>query len=168
MCPRCRWPRCRWPPSIDRTSISRAKPPSARKVTTMPLISGGASGAGGGGRGAPDGPEIESRTPVHAPWPLAEDGGMDWASVPSPIGPLGVAADEQGIRFVRFDGPAGPLSTNPHLSLAAEQLAAYFAGSRTGFALPLAPAGGTPFERAVWRAIADIPYGETDTYGRIA
>jgi methylated-DNA-[protein]-cysteine S-methyltransferase len=93
---------------------------------------------------------------------------MDWASVPSPIGSLGVAAGEGGIRIVRFTGPAGRLTPNPYLTLAAEQLGDYFAGRRQDFDLPLAPGGGTDFERAVWRAIADIPYGETDTYGRIA
>jgi len=27
---------------------------------------------------------------------------------------------------------------------------------------------GTPFERLVWRALQDIPYGETASYGEIA
>jgi methylated-DNA-[protein]-cysteine S-methyltransferase len=93
---------------------------------------------------------------------------MDWAAVPSPIGPLGVAADEAGIRAVRFTGPGGTLSASPSLAIAAEQLDEYFAGRRTGFDLPLVVAGGTPFERAVWSAIAAIPYGETATYGEIA
>jgi methylated-DNA-[protein]-cysteine S-methyltransferase len=93
---------------------------------------------------------------------------MDWAAVPSPIGPLGVAADEAGIRAVHFAGPAGPLTSSPMLDAAAEQLAEYFAGRRTGFELPLVVAAGTRFERAVWNAIAAIPYGETATYGEIA
>jgi methylated-DNA-[protein]-cysteine S-methyltransferase len=84
------------------------------------------------------------------------------------MGPLGVAADDAGIRRVHFTGPAGPLSRNPALDLAVAQLDEYFAGRRTGFELPLVVAGGTPFERAVWRAIAAIPYGETATYGEIA
>jgi len=93
---------------------------------------------------------------------------MDWAAVPSPIGPLGVAADEAGIRLVRFTGPVAAPTPNPWLVVAVEELDEYFAGRRTGFELPLVVAGGTPFERAVWRAIAAIPYGETATYGEIA
>jgi methylated-DNA-[protein]-cysteine S-methyltransferase len=93
---------------------------------------------------------------------------MNWIDVPSPIGPLGVAADDAGIRAVRFDGAPGPSGRHPLLDAAATQLAEYFAGERTGFMLPLAAPGGTDFERAVWAAIAAIPYGETMTYGRIA
>ncbi len=93
---------------------------------------------------------------------------MTWTAVPSPIGPLGLAADDSGIRAVRFTGPGGPGGTHPLLAGAVEQLAEYFAGGRTEFALPLAPPRGTDFERAVWAAIAAIPYGETATYGRIA
>lgn len=43
----------------------------------------------------------------------------------------------------------------------------YFAGRRTEFDLPLAPEG-TPFQRAVWRQLQDIPYGETISYGELA
>jgi methylated-DNA-[protein]-cysteine S-methyltransferase len=47
------------------------------------------------------------------------------------------------------------------------QLAEYFAGQRTAFELPLAPAG-TPFQRGVWDALVAIPYGETRSYGELA
>ncbi|HEX6390683.1 MAG TPA: methylated-DNA--[protein]-cysteine S-methyltransferase [Solirubrobacteraceae bacterium] len=50
---------------------------------------------------------------------------------------------------------------------AARQIDAYLAGERADFDLPLAPAG-TPFEQDVWRALREIPYGETSTYGRLA
>ncbi len=50
---------------------------------------------------------------------------------------------------------------------AARQLAEYFLGHRQRFELPLAPSG-TPFQRAVWEALGDIPYGETVTYADIA
>ena len=93
---------------------------------------------------------------------------MEWTAVPSPIGPLGVAADDGGVRAVRFDGAPGRHGRHPILEDAAAQLRGYFAGERTGFTLPLAASGGTDFERAVWDAIAAIPYGETLTYGRIA
>ena len=48
-----------------------------------------------------------------------------------------------------------------------EQLDAYFAGERTVFDLPLR-LDGTPFQRAVWAALREIPYGETTTYGELA
>ncbi len=48
-----------------------------------------------------------------------------------------------------------------------EQLDEYFAGTRTEFELPLAMPG-TSFQRRVWRALLDIPYGETITYGEQA
>ena len=50
---------------------------------------------------------------------------------------------------------------------ARRQLEEYFAGIRAGFSLPLAPQG-TDFQKAVWRQLEAIPYGETRTYGQIA
>jgi methylated-DNA-[protein]-cysteine S-methyltransferase len=93
---------------------------------------------------------------------------MRWVSVPSPIGPLGVAVGPAGLVAVRFGGAPGPVAeASPDEDVRA-QLDEYFAGARTGFTLPLAPPAGTGFERAVWARIAAIPYGETATYGRIA
>ena len=47
------------------------------------------------------------------------------------------------------------------------QLKEYFAGQRTEFDLPLA-IDGTPFQRRVWAALREIPYGETISYGELA
>jgi methylated-DNA-[protein]-cysteine S-methyltransferase len=47
------------------------------------------------------------------------------------------------------------------------QLADYFSGRRTSFDLPLVLTG-SPFQRRVWTALQDIPYGETTSYGEIA
>ncbi|WP_040815474.1 methylated-DNA--[protein]-cysteine S-methyltransferase [Nocardia concava] len=47
------------------------------------------------------------------------------------------------------------------------QLSAYFAGERTGFDIPVGESG-TEFQRRVWRALEEIPYGSTTTYGEIA
>ena len=49
----------------------------------------------------------------------------------------------------------------------AAQLDQYFAGSRKRFELLLGP-NGTPFQRAVWNAIAQVPWGETLTYAELA
>ena len=48
-----------------------------------------------------------------------------------------------------------------------EQLEEYFKGERKVFDLPLAPKG-TAFQQKVWKALLDIPYGETVTYGDVA
>jgi methylated-DNA-[protein]-cysteine S-methyltransferase len=53
------------------------------------------------------------------------------------------------------------------LRVAHSQLDQYFAGSRKVFDLPLAP-NGTSFQRAVWNAIAQVPWGETLTYAELA
>jgi methylated-DNA-[protein]-cysteine S-methyltransferase len=47
------------------------------------------------------------------------------------------------------------------------QLRAYFNGTLTMFDLPLT-LRGTPFQRAVWDALREIPYGKTVTYGELA
>jgi len=50
---------------------------------------------------------------------------------------------------------------------ARDQLKAYFAGELRTFNLPLAPTG-TAFQRKVWQALRDIPYGQTESYGALA
>ncbi len=50
---------------------------------------------------------------------------------------------------------------------AREQLTAYFAGELQTFDMPLAPEG-TEFQKTVWKALLDIPYGATESYGSLA
>jgi methylated-DNA-[protein]-cysteine S-methyltransferase len=56
---------------------------------------------------------------------------------------------------------------SPILNRAAEQIKDYFDGKKVTFNLPLNPMG-TPFQRAVWQALTEIPYGETRSYQDIA
>lgn len=49
----------------------------------------------------------------------------------------------------------------------ARELDEYFRGTRSRFELETAPAG-TPFQRTVWRALEDIPFGETISYAELA
>jgi methylated-DNA-[protein]-cysteine S-methyltransferase len=56
---------------------------------------------------------------------------------------------------------AGPFVSALH------QLQEYFAGIRRSFELTLAPVG-TPFQRIVWHALTEIPYGCTVSYGELA
>ncbi|MGH7847031.1 MAG: methylated-DNA--[protein]-cysteine S-methyltransferase [Candidatus Binatia bacterium] len=51
----------------------------------------------------------------------------------------------------------------PILCEAERQLAEYFAGKRTRFDLPLEPRG-TQFQRKVWQALTEIPFGQTRSY----
>jgi methylated-DNA-[protein]-cysteine S-methyltransferase len=95
--------------------------------------------------------------------------------VDSPIGQLLVAGDDDGLRFVLFargrDGTRGARpeweADNGSLREATRQLDAYFAGKLREFTVPLAPEG-TEFQQQVWRALCDIPYGETTSYGELA
>ncbi|MEU3604987.1 methylated-DNA--[protein]-cysteine S-methyltransferase [Streptomyces sp. NPDC035033] len=47
------------------------------------------------------------------------------------------------------------------------QLEEYFGGRRERFEVPLAADAGTEFQRRVWAALEEIPYGETVSYGEI-
>ena len=93
---------------------------------------------------------------------------MLWQEVSTEMGPLGIAVDDAGLCRVEFRGSPGSSSPDPLLDEAAGQLKRYFAGELTGFDLPLSVTEGSPFERAVWQAIAAIPYGQMRTYGEIA
>jgi methylated-DNA-[protein]-cysteine S-methyltransferase len=97
---------------------------------------------------------------------------MNSARMDTPIGTLTLVASDAGLRAVLFDGQLAPPGTvaapNPVLEAAAEQLREWFAGARTTFDVPLDLDGATPFQRRAWRALADIPYGTTRSYGEQA
>ena len=92
---------------------------------------------------------------------------MNTGYLETPIG--GLTLFEEGGALVRIDfgKTAAETERTALLDEAARQLAAYFAGKLRTFALPLAPAG-TPFQRRVWAALREIPYGETRSYAEIA
>ncbi len=91
----------------------------------------------------------------------------------SPVGAWTVLSDGTAVVGIYLAGqrhrPALPqnLSADAVCKKAARQLAEYFAGDRAGFDLPLAPAG-TDFERRVWNALLEIPFGVTWSYGQLA
>ncbi len=99
---------------------------------------------------------------------------MKYRLFDSPVAPLLLAGDDEGLRFVLFS--RGRQSAQPppdwqpdrgSLREAVRQLTAYFAGKLRSFDLPLAPRG-TVFQQQVWRALQQIPYGETASYGELA
>ena len=55
----------------------------------------------------------------------------------------------------------------PLIKEAYSQLSEYLLGERKRFDLPLKPQG-TVFQQQVWKALCDIPYGETRSYKQIA
>jgi methylated-DNA-[protein]-cysteine S-methyltransferase len=101
-------------------------------------------------------------------------GPVAYASLQTPVGPLLLAGDEEGLRLVSFQGSGHPVRPDRtwqlderRLADAIGQLEAYFAGELRRFNLRLAPQG-TPFQRTVWNALLTIPYGETVSYGELA
>ena len=99
------------------------------------------------------------------------DPGTARLPIETPIGRLLLAGDDVALTHVLLPGSTGLGGTTGGvpvpLRTAAAQLEEYFSGGRTAFTLPLEP-HGTAFQLAVWRALADIPYGETLTYGELA
>lgn len=57
--------------------------------------------------------------------------------------------------------------TTETISMAAMELDGFFAGSRTGFDIPLLFIG-TDFQKTVWNELTRIPYGTTVSYGELA
>lgn len=88
-------------------------------------------------------------------------------SVATPIGPLLLSAEDGRLSGVAFAASAEARSADPLLLEAEAQLHAYFAGELRRFELPLAPRG-TEFQRSVWEALLEIPYGSTSTYSELA
>jgi methylated-DNA-[protein]-cysteine S-methyltransferase len=66
-----------------------------------------------------------------------------------------------------FVSPEMRMEETETLKKAAGQLMEYLQGKRTVFDMPLAPEG-TAFQRQVWEALLEIPYGETYSYGKLA
>lgn len=64
-------------------------------------------------------------------------------------------------------GPEVTVEDDALLADAATQLQDYLAGTRRQFGLPF-DAAGDAFHHAVWSIVAEIPFGETTTYGTIA
>jgi O-6-methylguanine DNA methyltransferase len=110
----------------------------------------------------------------------------------SPVGPLFLAASDSGLMALEFDIRLPGQQTirpNPRdlreeddsrksrafrfeesagaMRAYAQQLEEYFAGKRRNFSFAL-DLRGTEFQRACWRALLAIPYGETRSYGDIA
>ena len=112
---------------------------------------------------------------------------LHYTRVVSPVGPLFLAASKQGLVALEFDHRLAHQQTirpNPRdlraeskfvrfeeseqgLSPYIRELEEYFAATRREFSFPL-DLRGTEFQVACWRALLNIPYGETRSYADIA
>ncbi|MBW8270462.1 methylated-DNA--[protein]-cysteine S-methyltransferase [Caldovatus aquaticus] len=92
---------------------------------------------------------------------------MPQLSLHTPCGELTLTEEDGAIVALDW-GRGRDQAPTPLLRRAAAQLQDYFDGLRTGFDLPLSPAGGTPFRRRVWAALRAIPPGETRSYAALA
>ncbi|MCD7928386.1 MAG: methylated-DNA--[protein]-cysteine S-methyltransferase [Oscillospiraceae bacterium] len=95
---------------------------------------------------------------------------------PSPLGPILLAADADGLTGLWFEGqkyfalhlPAEREEREtPILAQARRWLDIYFSGEEPDFSVPL-HFTGTVFQKRVWNILLTIPYGQTMTYGEIA
>jgi O-6-methylguanine DNA methyltransferase len=118
---------------------------------------------------------------VSAPSPDTAVRSLDW--VESPVGPLIVAATADAVCLLEFceqdaletrmnglrrqHASTWRAAPSSHLERLREQMAAYFAGERRQFDLPLTYAGSA-FQEQVWATLLRIPYGSTWSYLELA
>lgn len=87
-------------------------------------------------------------------------------TVPTPFGDLTLVEEDGAITSLDWTRVAQQ-DRSDLLDEAAAQLAAYAAGEREKFDLPL-QVSGTAFQQDVCRVMSEIPFGYTRTYGEIA
>jgi O-6-methylguanine DNA methyltransferase len=98
-----------------------------------------------------------------------------YTHTPSPVGPLFLAASTKGLMRLEFESRVQKLNSDaiqlreskPDLAPYLREVNDYFAGKRREFSFPL-DLRGTDFQLACWRALLEIPYGETRSYRDIA
>jgi methylated-DNA-[protein]-cysteine S-methyltransferase len=118
--------------------------------------------------------------PRLAPVTVVTSARLIWSVLPSPVGDLLLTGDPERLTGIFFSPhksshlhwdraqQAGTEDDEAAVMAATRrQLGEYFEGARTAFDLPLAPAG-TAFQLRVWAALTEIPYGETQSYGKVA
>jgi methylated-DNA-[protein]-cysteine S-methyltransferase len=97
-----------------------------------------------------------------------------YTTVESPIGELLLLGDGEVLHGLYMQAGRSPIRIRPAWERddsafpeVREQLAQYFAGERTTFDLPM-HLEGSVFQRTVWHALTEIPYGHTISYGELA
>lgn len=97
-----------------------------------------------------------------------------YTNLESPIGELLLVGDGTDLHRLHMQNGRRRLPIDPRWDARPEafadvalELDEYFGGCRREFETPLA-ANGNPFELRVWKALREIPYGETISYGELA
>ena len=97
-----------------------------------------------------------------------------YCDMDTPIGPLLLVGCGTRLAAIFFQSGPHPKRVPPEwipserpFQIVMRQLKEYFAGRRRHFDVPLEPTG-TPFQRAVWQELTQIPYGASTSYGEIA
>ena len=90
---------------------------------------------------------------------------METAFIHTPLGIAKLEGDESGLASITVLNDDIPASTiiPELLEDTVYQLQEYFEGTRASFSLTLNP-NGTDFQKRVWGALQDIPYGKTVSY----
>lgn len=98
---------------------------------------------------------------------------MQTRRINTPVGILILEATDEALTAIRFDDTGEPSDaamadrSHPILAKAIKQLEEYFDGNRQTFSIPLAPEG-TGFQKQVWNALLELPYGQTTTYLKLS
>lgn len=97
-----------------------------------------------------------------------------YAMLETPVGPLFIGGDGTDVLLIGFASGRRAVEPLPQWQRddslypeARDQMTEYFAGRRTRFDFPMRMIG-TPFQRSVWQALLDIPYGQTRAYRDLA
>ena len=85
----------------------------------------------------------------------------------SPLGPLTLSFDGEALTGLAFGTQVPSPAATEAVQPAIRWLDSYFSGQQPGFT-PLIKLHGTDFQRRVWQALMEIPYGQTTTYGELA
>jgi methylated-DNA-[protein]-cysteine S-methyltransferase len=95
---------------------------------------------------------------------------MEYITLNTPLGICYIEADEIGITKVSvievFENDENESTSNQHLIEAKKQLDAYFEGKLKNFSLTINPKG-TDFQKKVWHALLNVPFGKTASYQEI-
>jgi methylated-DNA-[protein]-cysteine S-methyltransferase len=99
---------------------------------------------------------------------------MIYTTMDSPIGELLLLGDGDVLHGLYMQAGLRPIRINPRwvrddnaFADVRQQLDEYFAGERSSFDIQM-HLEGTAFQRTVWHALTEIPYGETISYGELA
>lgn len=98
---------------------------------------------------------------------------MNHIYISTPLGGMIAVGEEKKLYYVNFTDCSAPRWTDgtegeiPVLGETRRWLERYFAGERPG-PIPPVEYRGTGFQRAVWRLLEEIPYGDSVTYGQLA